>query len=473
MAGVPPFPTTRWLVPAALLLAACGSPPPEAARPPVVLIVFDAFHAGHVGHLGYPRETTPHLDALAADGVSFRSAFSPAPYTLAGIPTLLTGRLPDRHGLTQQSRRLSEAETTIAEMFEAAGYQTLAAVSNVNGAAAPGNAQGFERFDEMFRPGDGRSVDFTFRDGSELHIPTADEFADYARVALEKRDPERPLFLYLHVLEPHSPYTPPDEYRYRWLDRDYDGRLESGESLAFVETLHDDDVPGWADVRAGLDMYDANIAWADENLGRIVQHLRDAELYDEALIVVTSDHGEAFWQHGQWGHNDQLYDEMLRVPLVVKLPGPPGAGRVVEGLASTVDVLPSLAEWVDLPLPGLPLDGQSLAGVVAGTATVDPARALRLRTHHETPHIGLRTADAKTIVTRAGDGRVVRIEHYELRDDPTEENDVARARRGELERAATELRRWFEDAEAAQSAESRDVSEGEQGILEQLGYGGD
>lgn len=145
------------LVPGLLAAAsvACGpsEPPVEPLdRPPVVLVLLDALHAAHLGHLGYHSPTTPHLDALAADGVSFANVLAPAPYTVASVPSLLTGRLPESHGVTGNGARLRDEEQTMAEVLGAAGYRTHAVVSQMNGGPQLGNDQGFEVFETLWKP---------------------------------------------------------------------------------------------------------------------------------------------------------------------------------------------------------------------------------------------------------------------------------------------------------------------------------
>ena len=310
------------LIGALLLLVvsalSCGG---RREKPHLVLIVLDALHAGHVSHLGYTRETTPNLDRLAAEGVTFTQVLAPAPYTLASIPSILTGRLPDSHGLTQKANgKLSAEEVTLAEILKADGYTTLGAVASANGSSAFGLDQGFERFIEVFQ-GEGRPDQITVqREGSALHVPSADEFLPIMVDWLAEVRGKTPHFFYLHVLEPHTPYTPPEDFRSRFIDPGYSGPFKSGDGEILVETVRGEAEADEEGIRATIDLYDANLAWADHVLGLLLDEIKKFGLYDDALIIVTSDHGEAFWQHGLWGHNNQLYEEMLRVPLVVKFP---------------------------------------------------------------------------------------------------------------------------------------------------------
>ena len=324
--------------------------------------------------------------------------------------------------------------------------------------------------------------------GREYRLPRAGDFVEYAKRAVaESRSEEyrdRGLFLYLHVLEPHSPYVQPEEFRNLWLDPTYDGPFASGETRPLVDCNREEDDEKRLEIderdrQAAIDLYDGNLRWADHNLGALVEVLREAGLYDEALLIVTSDHGEAFWQHGRWGHNDHLYDEMLRVPLVIKLPaGRGGRGRILDELVSIMDLVPSLCEWLDLPLPELPLDGRSLAALAEGQADGGeqradgaPERSLRLRSHHRIPHVGVRTPDSKTILHRhKKTGDTMRVEHFELNGDPAEEHDVWMEHRGTAGPVVRQLERWIHDSTINRSRRQIPLTQMERKMLDDLGY---
>ena len=455
-------------------LAACGGDsqaPGGTDGPPVVVLLLDALHAPHVSHLGNPRATTPNLDALAAEGVTFTRAIAPAPYTLATVSSILTGRLPDVHGLVDKGARLLDEEVTLAEVLARDGYETYAAVGNLNGSSIFNCDQGFETYEEIFRPLHGRSVDVEF-DGEAFHLARAVDYPPVVRRWLEGLAPEATPFFYLHILEPHEPYSPPEEFRARWVDPEYQGPYHAGDSASLIRGRRGEMPFEPADKEALEAMYDANLAHVDQVVGEIFDLLRARGLWDEALVVVTSDHGEAFWQHGEQGHNTTLYDEMLHVPLIVRFPkgsAPVPPGTRVDELVSPMDLLPSLCEWLNLPLPRAGLDGVGLGAVLRGEA--DPERALILRSHHDPPWFGLRTATRKTIaVQHEGQAGISRVEHYRLDQDPAEAQDLGPGA------AAADVERLRSFAvESARTRASRDLplSSAEQQMLEQLGYVGD
>ena len=449
-------------------------------RPPVVLIVFDALHAGHISHLGYERETTPHLDRLAAEGVSFDTAFAPAPYTRASIPSILTGRRPDSHGVTNVNARLAEEELTFAERLGAVGYRTVAAVGNLNGSAKLGAAQGFEVFEELFRSVSGDDVWKVGDDKSLLRRPTADMFVEFTRQQVAAQNADQPLLLYLHILEPHAPYLMAEEYRSLWLDPEYDGYFAGGDVRSLMDAIEGKYDPDEEDLAAAIALYDANLRWADHNLGEVRSVLEAAGLWDPALVIVTSDHGEAFWQHGRWGHNDHLFDEQVNVPLVVKLPAGRGPrGLVRTDLVSNIDHVPSLCEWLDLPAHGEPMDGYSLAALVEFEDwSQPPGRELILRSNRPIAAVGLRTESHKTIYQRGPKPRwndTERVRHYALTDDPGEQHDLYPERRAEVDRIVERLEAWGSEAMLRRNELGRGMSPDELRMLERLGYvdGGD
>ena len=345
----------------ALLLAAAasflGCAPTSEGRL-VVLVVFDALHAGHVHHLGYDRETTPHLDALAAEGVSFRNAHAPAPYTVASTASIMTGLLPQRHGLLRPfGQHARPAGVTLAEHLRGAGWQTFGASANANASTATRTDLGFDTWVDLFEGPGPEGVQRVQRgDGSFIHLVGADEWPGQLEAFLDGWDGQRDAFVYLHALQPHSPYAPPAEHRERfvdpdyrssWSDEEFPGGYAEGQDRPLARANRGEIPMEAADRQHTLDLYDASLHWMDAALGSMVDGLRERGAWDRTWLVGTSDHGEAFWQHGRFGHNDHLYEEMLRVPLVVRAPG--GAlpsGVVSDALVSPMDLFPSLLEWL-------------------------------------------------------------------------------------------------------------------------------
>lgn len=396
----------RWgALAVALACAGCGGASPKGERTPVIIVVFDAFDGARVEHLGYERATTPHLDQLAAEGVSFRNALAPAPYTLAGVASLLTGRLPDTHGLVAKKYRLPASETTLAELAKDAGLRTHAVVGNPNGGPVFGNMQGFDEVVATYELGPNRPANYTPPStGKPLHMSEPEEAAAEFRRFVERFGVDDPFLFYAHILQPHTPYIAPEPFRSTWLDPGYDGRFAGGDNKTLIQHKWRTDAFDERDAQALEDLYDANILWADAGLGELIAELKRTGVYSKSLILVTADHGEASYQHGVRGHNDTLYEEMLRVPLVVRFPDhwQTERGVVRDDLVSTMDLLPTLCEYLNRPAPPR-LDGRSLIEIIANPGQAD-ARRLWLRDHGTPPSVAVRTPEHKAIWHRDRQG---------------------------------------------------------------------
>ena len=296
--------------------------------PNVLVYLIDTLRADHLSAYGYHRETSPHLEQLAADGVRFERASSQAPWTRPSVASLFTSMLTTYHGASTDSGLAPEL-STLAELFRDAGYDTAAIVSNAHVHAPTLNfEQGFAHFEE------------TAPDAP------AGEVHRHVYSWLERRHPG-PFCLYVHTLDPHSPYDPPEETA---------GAYRSAADLAApkltgeqIEKRTADGTLDLDDLRRIIDRYDEEILYADREFGRLVERLRELGLYEDTIIVVLSDHGEEFLEHGKIGHGSHLWEELLHVPLIVKLAGAdrPRGAEVAEPVR-VIDVLPTLADLVGL-----------------------------------------------------------------------------------------------------------------------------
>ncbi len=464
-------------------MAGCGSERHAAAEAPdlVVVVVVDTLAAGHVSHLGYDRPTTPTLDSLAREGISFTDAVSPASYTAAAIPSILTGRLPDRHGVIDSWRALGADEVTLAEVFKGEGFATYGAVAVVNGGRLFGADQGFDEFVELYVDQDayeGSSVD---RQGRSLHMARASEFAPVIGERLDRRAPGERLLLYMHMLEPHGPYDPPLAFKRQLTDERYPGPYEEGEHKSLrKQAMRGAITPK---VVAGVEhLYDANVLYADHVLGELFADLKRRGLYDQALIVVTADHGEAFWEHGERGHGGVLYEEVTHVPLIVKFPADAGPRDVrLPGLVSNMDLLPSICSWMGFAAPETELDGVSLADYVADPNLGSPRGSLLLRSVPATRLFALRLPSMKLIVQLDPEDpefpdqlQVAGVELYDLGADGGEKKDLAEVRPDVSDRLKRHLADKLGRLRGSQAIQRGDIPDQEQKLMRALGYlGGD
>ncbi len=406
--------------------ARAPGPPPRN----VLLVSIDTLRADYLGCYGDQLTRSETLDRLAAEGVAFESALAPVPITLPAHASLLTGLDPWRLGIRHNGiYQLEEPFETLAERLGAAGFETAAFVGALPLEASSGLDQGFDRYDDAFPAG-----------GERYHNPErpASEVTDAALAWLARRpDPGRPFFLFLHYYDPHVPYEPPAEYM------PATGVPASEE--AFVA-------------------YRGEIAFVDDQLERLIGALREDRRLDQTLVVVTADHGEGLMNHGELTHGVFLYEELLRVPLIVRYPAGLPRGERRTPVVGLVDVVPTVLAALGLdPEPGL--DGASLWELARGTT--DRHRGEVFAESHFgrlefgwAPLRALRTADWKYI-------DAPEAELYHLRDDPGERTNLAPT---ESDRAREMLQR-IEAAFAGAAADlPQDIDEEHLERLQSLGY---
>lgn len=311
-------------------------PTTSASSPTNVLVyLIDTLRADHTSIGGHGRDTTPTLKALAADGVAFERAYSTASTTRPVTASLFSSLYPSQHS-AWHGRGLSRDVETIAESFRAGGWSTWAFVTNGHVFAdGLGFDQGFDRF-QAIRGGRGDNHAHS-EEINELLLPHLDAFAD------------EPFFLYVHAVDPHSPYDPPEDVRGAFTDPAYDGSIEPSKTRSRHLRRRRVDP---ADLTHILNLYDEDILYQDRMLGTLIDHLRGLDLLEKTLIVVLADHGDEFREHGGWEHGKRLYEEQIHVPLVLSTSAPalPKGGRVKTPV-SLVDVLPTLLSLWDLPVP--------------------------------------------------------------------------------------------------------------------------
>ncbi len=413
------------------LHGSCGGGRLDGARPDIVLVVVDTLRADHLGTYGYSRPTSPAIDAFASRATVFDEAWAAAPWTLPSVMSIMTGRLPSRHRVENDGLKLAPEIPTLAETLAKSGYETGAFVSHVYVDRPFGFARGFGTFEDF-----GLSEP-AYRPETELE-PTADRVTAGALAWIRSQE-RRPLFLFVHYFDPHWPYDPPAAYRELFPDS-YRGPLKA--DYDSISKFQDPLRPLPDDYRRFLiDRYDGEIRFVDEELRRLFEGLGAAGRGERTWVVLTGDHGEEFKDHGSVGHGRQLYEEVVRVPLLIGRPAarPDDAtpGRRVATPVSGVDLMPTILRLAGAaPPPGL--QGRSLvpflppgAAERAADAVGEPPPADRTLVS-ETVRLN---ASRKTV--RQGPMKLIRfmednrIELYDLAADPGERRDLAAARPAE------------------------------------------
>ncbi len=340
---------------AALLLCAAaparGDEPPAAPpRPNVIFIVLDACRADRMGFLGNARGLTPFLDSLAARAYVFHRAYAAAPYTTSSIASLFTSRLPSHHGVAWFQTPLAEEETTLAEVLAAHGYATGAFTGNL---LFHGAEQGFDARTIVSEP-DGA--------GGQILRVNANALAWLKRLPKKPPSPT-PVFLYLHYMDTHAPYTPPIPAVLRVrqpADPSLTKRVNS--RIWSLSTIP----PTPTELTELTDVYDAAVVTADGSLRELLAPYWAPGLVQNAILVITADHGEDLGEHGRLSHGQTLYETATRVPLLILVPGQSERVDVYE-VVSLMDVAPTMLTLLDIPLPS-DWEGQSLVATMERAA---------------------------------------------------------------------------------------------------------
>jgi arylsulfatase A-like enzyme len=437
----------RFWIGIALLSLACRGGQDRPRR--VVLVSVDTLRADHLGLYGYHRWTSPVLDALALESTVFVDAMSASPWTLPSHATMLTGLYPSRHGLTSHERYLASSEQTLALLFSRAGFRTAAVVNSHNLGPEFGLDRGFQQYRYVEERVDRREP--------------STEITDQGMEWLEAAG-DSPVFLFLHYYDVHSDYASLPEYESRFL-RPYGGAADgtTEQLIAHREgkmSLAEADAPNL------IDRYDAGIRQMDAELGRLLDFLSARDWNDETLLVVTSDHGEEFFEHGGVLHGQTQYQEVLRVPLLVRGPGVPKKVRIATPV-SLVDLLPTLLDTAGVAVPD-GLDGVSLRPLWAEDRKAVEYRYLFSEADHNNVEHDItrsvRYRELKLVYNRLS------REHqlYDLATDPGERRDVSR----DQERAVAALSNRLDlfMANGRSEAPVRALSEKEIEKLRSLGY---
>lgn len=448
-----------------------ATPPASAGN--VLLIVVDTMRADHIPAWGYTSGSTPNLDAFAADAVRFDQAFSNASWTRPSFASIMTGRMPSSHTVMGKGSRLPEEVTTMAEAMSARGFVTAGFMTNFNVEGRYNFGQGFDEY-HFLEP---RFVLGADADSSRLLIlqvarifrekingwldvvAPGDDKQDAETVNrelfawLERAPSDRPWMLMAGYMDPHDPY----------FVHPYSG---SGYSRAVHQNPRPEEAPRLRQ------LYDGEITYWDQHFGALVAELQRRGLYDDMTIIVTSDHGEEFCDHGGFWHGDTLYDEQLRVPLFVKLPRNERGGTVLRHWVQSIDIMPTLLRQQGLEVP---------EGVQGGDLFTGTDRVYAEESHAQNVIEAVRVrngmTERKLITANEGNPRgLPTTELFHVDDDPREQHDHAAEASSAEEVAAlrtvmAERRGWAAQGQAeGVEVPEGEISDEEKARLCRLGY---
>ncbi len=445
----------RWEVNSAEAAASARLQETPRERSNVLLISIDTLRADHLGSSGDRHRLTPNLDRLAAQGVRFEQTVTASPWTLPAMASLFTGLYPRHHGAGQITNyrtplgrsALPSGSWTLTHALHEHGYRTHAIVTNAYLTLHYGLGKDFERYENISIESEGF---ISFRNTTAVRLlawlwPGAiagDRGETVSRRAvswLAQAADKRPFFLWLHYLDPHPPYSAAGVTRHKSM-RGGMSFEPSGNQARSVSSLSDtpsrsgSDVlltsPDVARLRGGeirlsaaqketvRDLYRAEVRTVDTAVGSVLETLDRTGLSAHTLVVVVADHGEEFWEHGGSEHGRTVYEEVIRVPLIMRWPGHLPAGTRVMEITRITDVAPTILDLLDLPVPP-ERDGETTVPLVRGEAAA-PRVALTENMLLGEERVGVRTAHHKYV--RWEDGRE---ELYDLRHDPQERHDLA------------------------------------------------
>lgn len=402
----------------AVLLIACSRPAEKPValhtNAPVIIVSIDTLRADRLPMFGYGRVQTPHLDRFRADAILFRNAYTHAPLTLPAHASLLSGLLPHEHKVRNNiGYVLSETIPTLPRILKARGYATGAAVSAYVLRGTSGLARDFDEYEDRIAGTGGSAV-------GQLQRPGASTTAIATRWI--EAHAAQPFFYFLHLFEPHSPYEPPEPFRSKYRDR-----------------------------------YDGEIAAVDAILGEFLEGLRSNGVYDKALIIVLSDHGEALGDHGEPEHGIFVYRETIHVPLLMKLPANERRGETLDGPVGLIDVAPTVAAFAGVAAPT----------AMTGKPLLEPdPNGRRVYSESLYPRIHLGWSELRSLIdSRYHYIEAPRAELYDLTNDPREMKNVIGEQRRVASRMREDLARYGTGIDSPQSIDPEEAKK-----LAALGY---
>jgi len=419
------------LVLSVLAFSGCGpsdSPPSALRRPNVVLITVDTLRADHVSSYGYPRETTPHIDALARRGVRFSKHSVQQSSTWPSLTSIMTSKYPHQHGVVRNGGALAAGQRTLAELLRDEGFATAAFLTNMTTTPHPG----FEAI-SVFREGD------------------RDEAATRASIEWLRSAVAQPFFLWVHLLGPHDPYDPGPIFFERFRTP-YEGDLSgSRETLGRIRA--EKRVLNASELAYLISLYDGDVAEVDSRVGRILDALRALDLESRTLVVFGSDHGELLYdRHYFFLHSEAIHSGVLDVPLIVALPGVVPEGREIAQVVESIDIAPTLLDLLGLEAPGW-MRGRSLLPLVEGAPRGPGSESLDEPAAFAVMGAFIRSVRTARWLYIENDmpGRklmfpIAARELYDLEADPRNQTNVVARHPEVAARLQRRLRSWWEES---------------------------
>jgi arylsulfatase A-like enzyme len=415
----------------------------DRGRPNIVLISLDTLRADRLSSYGYARATSPTIDALAQQSALFENAITPAPWTLPAHVSMLSGLYPHSHGVVQpRGSKISDSVPLLAELLKAHNYATIAVTAKGYLAKSYGFDRGFDQYAQLAPPRK------NIRDSVAL------------ATAEIKRVPQgKPFLLFLHTYDLHCPYTPPRRFLHRFKSED----AEEIDTSQCGSTFYNTQQVSWGQAQYISDRYDESILAVDEGLKRLFAYLESRSDRDNTIIIITSDHGEEFLEHGQIGHQGSLHRELLFVPLIIKVPGK--AARRVSQEVSLIDITPTILALTGISAPST-LDGVSLLPLIEGSGASAPTRDFQYSELDRGEILRSRIDSSSHLILNISTKTHA---FFDLQNDPFEIKSVVAEQPEQFEEAYDQLMTFIDKAKVKAAAPLTETHK-QLRQLESLGY---
>lgn len=453
----------------------------------VLLVVADTLRWDHVSTYGYSHSTTPRLDRLASEGAVYELAFAASPWTTPSHAAMFTGQYPSRNGVDGRNIYLNPEASTLAGHLTRHGFQTAGFINNVYIRRQTGIGRGFQQYEEFWGRNEGSSLPLLLELLRDRLRPRQDTGAQETRQSVEdwlNKDwnGTNPFFLFVHFMEPHAPYGVPATFLPQFLPAhvtpDQARQVNQDPELFICHKVSM--TPKDFEILNAL--YDNDIRYLDDQIGKLLDSLRQRGVLDNTLVIFVSDHGEHFGDHGLMSHELSIYDSLIRVPLILRHPASIPAGTRISNVVQTVDLFPSILRFTHVPSGSLQLQGASLlpramdrAKQPFAFAEYNNARAVdkiqrrfpgfsnplfRMKTLR-----AVRSADLKLIVGSDGSREL-----YNMKADPGETNNLYSQSPEEARILEAVLNKWSASFQASRFYRQEDISKEALDELRALGY---
>ncbi len=428
----------------------------------IVFIIFDAAARSHFKIYGYFRDSTPFLTSLAQESIVFHNAFCQGTDTVLSTASLFSSLYPIRHNLLSLNHRMPSGIRTLAEVLKERVEKTAAYVTIPHMAKELGFSRGFDNYFQLF-------LEPNFFPQREL---TSDQLSLPVLKWLQENR-SNSFFLYLHLWQPHEPYGAPHPFT-KLYDPHYMGMIKDGS----LKTLKDVENRSLKITKRGMEhlkaLYDEGLRFADYQLQKVVEKLRQLNIFDHTILVITSDHGEGFLQHGRMLHSSTVYEELIQIPLIIKLPSKlKPLNHTVTSLVESIDLMPTMLELLEIPYGAESLDGKSMAPIIFSSESFHKDFIFS-RSAGEYPLICIRDKRYKYILhfyNYQKNRDFSQDELYDLSEDSAEKKNLTNERPRVAARLRNHLLKWIEEKSKIQyKPEKSQVEEKIKNQLRTLGY---